>query len=1823
MRILNYTLTELLHESARTLIYRAQCDHISAPVIIKTFNQQYPSKSDLSALTHSFNIMRKINHPSIPKAYSLESHQKNLYLIMEDIGGESFKRVFLSENPLISEKEQKPEPTSSLKTKKSLDAFIEYAIQIVEGLSILHDNHIIHKDINPSNIIVNRSSNRVQIIDFDIASFLAPAQPPSQLEGSLSYISPEQTGRMNRNLDYRSDFYSMGITFYELLTGQFPFEGKDIMSWIHSHIAKEPTPIRNHDKSIPEPIAEIIHKLIEKMAENRYQSTAGIKSDLTRCLQEWKQKGKIDTFRLALVDYSETLQISQKLYGRKKEVETVFECFDLVILQSSPILLTVAGRSGIGKSALVNEVHRPIVSRKGYFVTGKFEKFQAHIPYSALILAFESFLSQLLKIQPEELKSWKQKLLYALEGQGQVVVDLFPTLELIIGSQEALPSLETAPALRRFKRIFQKFVACLTNDDTPLVLFLDDLQWADMASIDMLSTLLNINNCKLLIIGSYRDNEVDSCHYLALALDEIQKKWEEKDGTIPLKKISVEPLNTKDINTLLRESLNEENTEKLAELVLQKTAGNPFFIYQFLDLLTQKRADQGLHTLLQFDRKKCKWVWDTEEISNQHITENVVELMLEKLSSLPEITGQVLEQAACIGNSFNIQMLGVITNKPLLDIIDSLWPALEQGFVLPVGNQSNWRSQEYLAALKPTKETKLWHQSVDQLRLHFLHDRVHQAVYESISDKKKSHNHLTIGRLLIKQLTTEELDNLIFEVVEHLNKGRHLMSSQDEYLSLAKLDLKAGLKAKEASAYDSATHLLGIARAMLPDDHWSDHYQLSYTIYSNAAICEYGCTRLEEAEQLFDTLLSHTENEFERAKIYSLQLFQHIGQGQFEKAAEKARQALAIANIALPIKKEQFMPAIAEEYALLNKNLEGIDVSQLYNAPEVADHLHKLMLKITTHLIVGAFVSGHKELPVFCLLKSMNLTFLHGKSQYSAMIYACYGVSLARQSQYRAAVEYSKLSLKLVNDYPDSPENAIALHVNGAFMMCYQKPVQESINLLERSYQLALRNQDIFESVLSFSDIVYFLYIKGNPLNQVHQYALKAMKMAQNNKMLLSLMVGVLFKRLTESLQEEKVTDKTLRLSQESLDQASFDSDQWKILSRGTLHGVYMHIRIQAAFWSCCLDHHTDLKGVLNIIEEAEPTLYLIPGHIFWVEHYFIKATILYSIYPRSSKSEQAILRKKIDACHTKLLPLEGLCPENFEHKNLILAAESALLSGDDWEALNNYDKAIQHAQINGYDQYAGLINERCAQFWLQRGKLKYASVSIKEACFFYEKWGANLKTNKLKEHHLSFAHFSEGVGRLASDRASDETISVHDSGTVRNNHLLQSGALDLASIMKASQAISSELRLDKLFIKVIEIILENSGAQAGVLLLENKGEMEITAIVKAEESERLLHSVDGKPTEEVPRSVIQYVQRTGEDLLLQNSFDDDHWNHDIYIKNHRPHSILCMPIHYQERLTGILYLENNLISKAFSKDRLSVLKTLLVQVAISLENGRLFHEISKLNAGLEHEIEQRSTELKTTQEQLLQVEKMAALGELVAGVAHELNTPLGVATTASTHVDVLLEELKASYSTEKMTRTELESFMENAKEGLSVVTTSLRRSAELVNSFKLVAVNQSSQDQSLLNLFDHLDSVITAIKPLLITGEHDFAWRCSRKLLIYTYPNAFSQIITQLTTNSLIHGFEELKKGKIELEIQESADRLRLKYSDNGRGMPKEVLDKIFNPFMTTKRGSECMGLGTHIIFNLVHQQLKGTISCESQVGIGTTFIIDMPLKRSEINNA
>ena len=1799
LAIAGYQILAQIDESANSLVYRGIREEDEHPVILKLLKEEYPTPQQLTRYKQEYEITRHLSLDGVVKAYGLEKYQNSLVMLLEDFGGESLKQLLNNSTGAHCG------VGGWAHVGAPLPEFLHIAIKTAEILGQIHSRNIIHKDLNPANIVFNPETGQLKIIDFGISTQLTRENPtlknPNVLEGTLAYISPEQTGRMNRSLDYRTDFYSLGVTFYELLTGELPFDTHDALELVHCHIAKQPTPPHqlvgahqrapiqpHHSASIPKAVSDIVMKLMAKTAEERYQSAFGIKADLELCLTQLESDGKISEFTLGSNDISDKFQIPQKLYGREAEVQTLLATFERVaqgedtgtqgrgdaeIEKSQSELMLVAGYSGIGKSVLVQEVHKPITEKRGYFISGKFDQFQRTIPYSAVVSAFKKLVQQLLTESEEQLNQWQEKLLKIMGSNGQVIVDVIPEVELIIGKQPAVPELGASESQNRFHLVFQNFIRAFCAKEHPLVIFLDDLQWADAATLKLIELIMTDTESQyLFLIGAYRDNEVNLTHPLMMTLDGLRQEG----ATVNL--ITLAPLPVEPISQLIADTLHSDilSVKPLAELVVRKTEGNPFFVNEFLKTLYAENLLKFTIPQSPLTKKESQggWQWNIAQIEAKGITDNVVELMLCKVQQLRESTQKVLRLAACVGAEFDLDTLSLICEQPASGVFSDLKSALQSGLILPA---SELDEQLLIQNYK------------------FGHDRIQQAAYALIDQENKKAVHLQIGRELWQNTKLEVLLEKIFEIVDHLNLGVELVTQKEERHKIAKLNLIAAQKAKTATAYVAAFQYLQLGQKLLSTDSWQSEYDLTLSLYEEAAEVAYLCGDFEQMEQLAQVVQNRAKTVPEQVKVYDVKIQAAGAQGNFKEAIKIGMQMLKLLGVILPEQPSQLdIQQGLEETALL---YAGQEMEQLINLPEMTEPEPQAAIYILSSISAAAYIAA-PELMLLIVLSMVNLSIKYGHSNSSAFSYAAYGLILCGVVQdIELGYKFGKLGLTLVEQLNLKRGKTRALEVLGAHVIHWKEHFEETLPIVNEGYRSGVETGEFeFASYCAFfiCDHSYFI---GHELTELEQKMVTYSNAISHMRRQNPFYWVAMFRQTVLNLLGQSPNPCCLIGD-------AYNEKQWLPLAIQANDRLGIHLFYLNKLILCYLfgENNQARQNAVKAEQYLDGVIAMVVVPLF---HFYDSLAYL-SGFTDASTSEQKAWLNRININQEKMKQWANHAPMNHLHKYYLVEAEKARVLGQVTEAIDFYEQGIKGAKDNEFIQEEALAYELAAKFYLARGMDKFAQTYMREAHYAYTRWGAKAKINDLEAKYPQLL-----------TKASTAT-QIKDTGktTTSNSTSTNSGeVLDLATVMKASQAIGSEIVLDKLLASLMNILIENVGAQVGYLILETNKKLLVEASGEVSQQEiSLLQSISIKDTPYLARSIVNYVWRTQETVLLNDATVEGKFTNDCHIKEHQPKSILCTPLINQGQLSGIVYLENNLTTEAFTPERLEILQLLSGQAAIAIDHARLYNNLEQKVAERTQELSNTLAELQATQHKLVESEKMAALGGLVAGVAHEINTPIGIGVTAASLLAEKTTAFFETYKSGKMKRSQLEKFLDTAMQSSSMVLSNLNRAADLIQSFKQVAVDQSTEDRRTFKLKKYIAETLTPLKPKLKTTQHRVEIRGDETLTLDTYPGALSQVVTNLVMNSLTHAYLPEDSGVLVFDLKQEDKQVLIEYADDGKGIPQESLSKIFEPFFTTKRGQGGTGLGLHIVYNLVTQKLSGTIECESQVGVGTKFIIKLP---------
>ena len=1484
----------LLYESANSLVYRAIREADNQPIILKLLKESYPTPQELVRYRTEYRITRELKEAGVVQVYDLQKYQNSLVMFVEDFGGESLK-IWMQQR------------------KFTLEEFLQIAIATTEILGQIHRANIIHKDINPSNIVYNPQTKQLKIIDLGISTQLSRETPilknPGVLEGTLAYISPEQTGRMNRSLDYRADFYSLGVTFYELLTGKLPFETEDALELVHCHIARQPLSPQEIKPEIPLILSQIVSKLMAKNAENRYQTALGIKHDLEMCLLQLQQTDSIEEFDLGRRDITDRFLIPEKLYGRETEVDNLLAAFDRVSTGSAEMML-VAGFSGIGKTSVVNEVHKPIARQRGYFIKGKYDQFQRNIPFSAFVQAFRELMGQLLSEPDAQLQTWKTKILTAVGESGQVLIDVIPELERIIGAQSPALELSGSAAQNRFNLLMEKFVQVFTTASHPLVMFLDDLQWADSASLKLLQLLMQ-DRGHLLVLGAYRDNEVSAAHPFMLTVDEIVKS-----GAV-VNTITLQPLSLGDLNQLVADTLicNLSSSQPLTELVYQKTKGNPFFSTQFLKSLYEdgQIIFEPCVSPLSKGGSKGRWQCDIAQARLTHASD-VVEFMTVQLQKLPAPTQEVLKLAACIGAQFDLDTLAIVNEELPEQTASALWRALQEELILP--------TTEGYKCFIPTDD-RSHTESITNPTYRFLHDRVQQAAYSLIPENQKQATHLKIGQLLLQNSSEIEREEKLFDIVGHLNQGIELINQLSEREALAQLNLKAGQKARSSTAYSAANIYLQTGIDLLRANCWQSQYELTLNLYVAAAEVAYLNADLDGMEEVATQVLQKAQTILDKVKIYEIQMAAQTAQSKVLEAIAVGRKALKQLGVELPIEPNEAL--ISKALQTLGGQLQDRQIEKLVDLPLMTNSQTQAAMQLLRRLPGSIFLGMPGLLPLLSsTMVSLSLQF--GNAPASSVGYAIHGVVLCGfLGEVETGYAFGQLALSLLDRFNAREFKSIILLFFGGFIQHRQEALLAAIPRLKDGYTAGMETGDFLYAGYNINFYFNTNLYSGVELDtwesELARYSAALAQVKQYSGRVYLDMT----QQTVQNLRETRIRPDFLIGS--AYDETVMIPKHYQDNEFTAIAAAYIYKLLLAYSFS-------NYTAALDYIAHGQEYLMAVSGLIHVPAFHFYAALTHLALFSTQPEVKQAEIITQAQAHQTTLHQWAQNAPMNYLHKWYLVEAEKHRVLGNKAEAIEMYDRAISGAKENKFLNEEALANELAAKFYWEWSKEKLAQTYMIEAYYCYVQWGATAKVTDLETRYPQLlAPIQPGIKKTKT------TASVTTTGSGCN--------LDITTVMKASQAISGEIMLDKLMSSLMKILMESAGAERGYLILSSQGKLLIEAEGKIDDNPvTVLQSIPVENSHGLSSAIVNYVARTQESVVLDDAVRSGQFTNDPYIQKHQPKSILCVPLINQAQIISIVYLENNLTAGAFTPERVELLKVLSGQAAISIQNSKLYTEV-------------------------------------------------------------------------------------------------------------------------------------------------------------------------------------------------------------------------------------------------------------------------------------
>jgi len=1826
MEISAYT-RKSLREDDEFILYRARASGAELPsALLLIPASAHPAVESLKKIEHEYSFRDDLDATWAVRPLALSQYNGHKALVLEDPGGEPLHRLI-----------QGPIETGR---------FLRIAIGLAGALSQLHKRKLIHKDVKPSNVLVDSVTGQVWLTGFGITSRLPrehqSAGPPEFIAGTLAYMAPEQTGRMNRSIDSRSDLYAFGMTLYEMLTGSLPFTASEPMEWVHCHIARHPVAPHERMKNLPSCLSAIVMKLVAKTPEERYQTASGVESDLRRCLGEWEAHGRIAEFCLGRRDIPDRLLIPEKLYGRASEIETLLAAFDRIVVGGLPELVLVSGYSGIGKSSVINELHKPLVPPRGLFASGKFDQYKRDIPYGTLAKAFQSLIRPLLSKSEEELSKWRGALHEALDPNGQLVVELVPELKLIIGEQAAVPELPALDAQNRFHRVFRQFIGVFARPEHPLALFLDDLQWLDAATLDLMEDLLTQPDVKhLLLIGAYRDNEIRFAHPLTSKLEAMRR------AGVRLQEIVLAPLTREHLEQLVAHSLHCDPDEAcaLAELVHEKTNGNPFFAIQFISEL----ADEGL---LTFDRGEGRWTWDLSRIRAKDYTDNVVDLLVGKLNRMSAGTQNALKQLACLGNSADFTILHMIYEDSNEEIDRQLWEAVLAGLV---------------------------YRSEDSYR--FLHDRVQEAAYSLIPKQLRAETHLRIGRLLAERTPSHEREERIFEIVNQLNRATHLVTSNDERKRVGEFNLIAARRAKLSIAYASALSYLATGRLILTEESWDTDYELIFSLEYLTAECELLTASMEPAEKRLSMLAARANCAHDLAVVTRLQLTLYTALNRLDRGVEICLEYLRRGGTdwsAHPTSDDMRREYDRIWSLLGHRQIEDLLIEPLLADPDILD-----VLDVLAEIVTPA-VFFDQDLCALVICRMMNLSLEHGNSDASCFAYVWFGIIAGpRFGNYEGAFKFGQLGYDLLEKRGLKRYEARTCMCFGSVVVPWMKHARHGRDLVRHAFDVAYRMGDFTYAAYSFTQLITNFLVVGDPLAEAQAEAEKGVDFAKSARV--GLVVDIVRSDLQLIRTLRGLTNKFGSFNDKEFDEAGFEHYLASNPALADPGFGYWTLKTEARFFA------GDYASAVDASLKAQQLLWSAPSLLEPAAFRFYSALSHAAAWDSAAPRERQEHLEALTAHHKQLETWAEHCPENFENRVALTAAEIARIEGRVVHAEGLYEKAIRSAHANGFIHNEAVAYEVAARFYAARDLDTIADTYLREARYCYLRWGADGKVRQLDQ---LYPH----LRKQEPDRGTTSTI------------VAPAELLDLATVIKVSQAVSGEMVLEKLIDRIMRAAIEHAGAERGLLILPQGDELRIEAEATTSGNDVRVHTRNATVTAAVlPESVVRYVVRTGEDVILDDATAANPFSADTYIVQNSARSIVCLRLVNQARLNGVLYLENNLTAHVFTSDRIRVLKVLASQAAISLENTRLYRDLENREGkirrlvdanivgifiwNLEGQIveandaflrmvgydredlvsgrlrwtdltppewldrderhwmpelkmsgslppfekeyfrkdgsrvpvligvasfeeagqqgvafaldlsEQKQTEaererLRQQLGHLVHLNRVSTMGELTASLTHEINQPMGAAVT---NAQACLRFLNRG-----------EPDVPEAREAALEMVRDATRAADIIDRVRSLYRKGSSK----LEMVD-VNEVIREMVVMLRNEANRYSVTI-RTELDETVPQVVADRVQlqQVLMNIMLNGIEAMRDttGELSIKSQLAEDgQLMISVSDMGVGLPTGSGTEIFNAFFTTK--SQGTGLGLAITRSIVESH-GGRVWAIGNTPRGATFQFTLPAR-------
>lgn len=1745
----NYEVIEKLGESIQSIIYKAinKKHPDQPPVILKLLKTGYMPEHQKLHFRQKIEQLKVLSDPMLIRPLAFETKDEIQFIIREYFDGIPLDKWIYAQSG-----------------KVSLENFFTVSLQLSQAINKIHEAGIIHGGIKPHNILIHPKSLSVKIIDFissldtrEISHFI---YEQSFVENTLAYTSPEQTGRISHRVDFSSDLYSLGIVFYKMLTGLLPFFSLDPLELIHSHLAEEAVEAHILNAEIPVALSKIITKLILKQPEKRYQSVTGLLADLTQCRNEYLTSGSIQEFPLGRYDYTQRIVFISKMVGRANETKLILNEYDKTSNGNFSSLF-ICGLPGIGKTRLIQELQKPIIEHQGYFTSGKFDLYQKNIPYSALIQALRNLIRTFLTESDERVQNWKKKILEAVEDKGKVVTDVIPELEILIGIQKEIPQLPPVESRNRFNYVFDRFLTALATKENPLTLFIDDLQWCDNATFDFLENIFNNykNHKYLFFIGAWRHNEVNTAHPLSKLIHYI------KEQRLPIQEAKLEALEPQYCHEMVSYILDSAlaDTSELSKFITELSEGNPLFVSEILSYLHYEN--------LLFLDNNHQWKWDINKIRNSDMPPNVVALFSSKVKKLPAQTIELLQYCACMGNRFSPMDISLIKEIPLLNAFETLKSALSQGLLM---------------------------ENKDDLQ--FVHDRVQEAVLKEIPSENKRLIHWDIGNHLFRQAIKEnnhqEIETLVnlFAIAAHMNLGKPEQLDKKTAYLLSDINYHAGNKALSALATDAANEYFKIAREILPEDCWENQYEKTFKIYQKCAKTELMCGNYNTSEQLLNTLLESAKTDLDKTESLAEQTTSLSSIGNFIKAIETANRGLNFFNKSLPENEEE---AEKKREELMNEiETRNKDIwNTIINMPFTQERRSKIELAFYSELIPDLYMSGMVPQLYLSAVQSTQHCLSGGMDESVIYSFAIMGLYLGEKGEFDKAFKYEDLARNLCEKYPNT--FGATRGMNG-IVWCNahsRSTPEEIIAYCSKAIQCGKNSGDLYNAGLSYGPLMWNMQILGQDFRKLEEFAHECLDFSSKYHLYFSV-------RLAQAMQAGWIEPMKKDYKPMQIDEKI---EAWEKDNHiAAIGSYYVHMGIMHYYFKENEEAESHLQRVKRYLKGLTDNVLKRLWHVFLV----LNALRLH---------ETGILYKTKEELNTYIEPLIEKIKTWAKLGPLLqpyvafVYAEIEKVKGNKRNARNLYLDAIDIAQQNNYTFLEGFFNESLCELYntLPEYKLSFngnnspsniwnisskessgikketskdtAKLFIKEALRLYKKCHAERKMICLIERYPEYL---------------EEEIPVEIQKTTNQPSILPN--IDINYLMKSSLILPVETEEKILLHKIMNVVLESSGAQHGYLIIEEKQNL----IIRAEShiTQKDLVKTINQKIEDCPdlcHAIVRFVHRTKEIVLLENASEKGTFKDNLQVQALKLKSILCLPLIKQNKLIGILYLENKLASSVFTPERTEMTKLFTFEAAIAIENAKLLEQMKEAQSllkrhreHLEEMVEKRTIQLNKAQQNLLIAERLAVLGQLAGNISHEIRNPLNVISTSAYFL-----KMKVAKSDKKL------------QEHIAHIENEVKNTTSIIESLLSLSGMKEPRKEK-INL---IETFLNTIKSFTIPKSIKLKMNIPKKSLFITADKEQLFITFQNILKNSLQAMEN--KGTLTITIkEEDENKALLSFKDTGLGISEENMEKVFQPLFSTKPKGLGFGL---LICKMIVEKHGGVISIDSKLGKGTTITISLNL--------